>query len=160
MTEVESASHIEAIKVVMARYFRFMDTKQWAELRNLFMPDVTMSAPDDVPDKAPTTGADHFVGVMRSVLDGAVSVHRGFMPEVELNDANSATAVWAMEDVVCYPDDAGRDFSGSGHYLGEYRRTPDGWKIQSLTLRRLRLCRGGAMTWPSGGDGAKVQPSS
>ena len=141
MTEVESASQIEAIKIVMARYFRFMDTKQWTELRNLFMPDVTMSAPDDVPDKDPTTGADQLVRVIGSVLDGAVSVHRGFMPEVELSDANSAAAVWAMEDVVCYPDDPSRDFSGSGHYLGEYRRSPDGWKIQSLTLRRLRLWR-------------------
>jgi hypothetical protein len=142
MTGVESASDIEAIKIVMARYFRYMDTKQWEELRNLFMPDVTMSAPDDVPGKAPTIGADHLSEVIRTVLNGAVSIHRGFMPEVQLIDVAFAKAVWAMEDVVSYPDDTSRNFSGSGHYLAEYRRISDGWKIQSLILRRLRLSRG------------------
>ena len=142
MTDVESASDIEAIKILMARYFRYMDTKQWEDLRNLFMPDVTMSAPDDVPGKTRTTGADHLSEVIRTVLDGAVSIHRGFMPEVQLIDIAFGKAVWAMEDVVSYPDNTSRNFSGSGHYLVEYRRTPDGWKFQSLTLRRLRLCRG------------------
>ena len=139
MTDTEPASQIEAIKIVMARYFRYMDTKRWEELRDLFMSDVTMSAPDDVPDKAPTTGADQLVTVIRTVLDGAVSVHRGYMPEVELIDTDSARALWAMEDEVWYRDDASRNFTGTGHYLCEYRRTADGWKIQSLTLRRLRL---------------------
>ena len=41
---------LEAVKIVMARYFRFMDTKQWSDLRELFADDMTMFAPDDVAD--------------------------------------------------------------------------------------------------------------
>ena len=70
-----------------------------------------------------------------------MSVHRGFLPEIELIGPDEARAIWAMEDVVEYPEAPERNFRGSGHYHATYTRTPDGWKIASLVLRRLRLDR-------------------
>lgn len=133
---------VEAVKIVMARYFRYMDTKQWAELRDIFTDDMSMFAPDDVADAAVLVGGDRVVRVIERVLGPAVSVHRGFLPEIELVGADDARAIWAMEDVVEYPDAPERNFRGSGHYHATYRRTADGWKLASLTLRRLRLDRG------------------
>ncbi len=133
---------IEAVKIVMARYFRFMDTKQWSELRAIFTDDMTMHAPDDVADAPVVEGGDRVVRVIERVLGPAVSVHRGYMPEVELVAPGEASAIWAMEDVVAYADAPERSFRGSGHYQATYARTPDGWKIRSLVLRRLRLDRG------------------
>ena len=129
----------EAVKIVMARYFRLIDTKQWSELRRLFTDDMTMHAPDDVADAPVVEGADRVVRVIERVLGPAVSVHRGYMPEVELERPDAARAIWAMEDVVEYPDAPERNFRGSGHYHATYARTIDGWKIRSLVLRRLRL---------------------
>lgn len=132
---------LEAVKIVMARYFRLMDTKQWSDLRTLFTDDMTMHAPDDVPDAPVVEGGDHVARVIERVLGSAVSVHRGYMPEVELDGPDRARAIWAMEDVVEYPDAPERNFRGSGHYHATYTRTADGWKIRSLVLRRLRLDR-------------------
>ena len=133
---------LEAVKVVMARYFRLMDTKQWSDLRRVFTDDMTMHAPDDVVDAPAVEGGDRVVRVIERVLGPSVSVHRGFMPEIELVGADEARAIWAMEDVVEYPDAPERNFRGSGHYHARYVRTEQGWQIASLVLRRLRLDRG------------------
>jgi hypothetical protein len=130
----------EAVKIVMARYFRLMDTKQWSELRSIFTDDMTMHAPDDVADAPVVGGGDRVVRTIERVLGPAVSVHRGYLPEIEL-DGDVASAIWAMDDVVEYPDAPERSFRGSGHYHATYMRTSDGWKIRSLVLRRLRLDR-------------------
>jgi hypothetical protein len=136
------AEDLEALKVVMARYFRLMDTKQWSELRRLFTDDMTMHAPDDVEDAPLVEGGDRVVRIIERVLGPSVSVHRGFMPEIDLIGTDEASAIWAMEDVVEYPDAPQQNFRGSGHYLARYERTEHGWKISSLVLRRLRLDRG------------------
>jgi hypothetical protein len=133
---------VEAVKVVMARYFRFMDTKQWSELRAIFTDDMTMSAPDDVADAPVLEGGDRVARMIERVLGPAISVHRGFLPEIELVGSDDARAIWAMEDVVEYPDTPERNFRGSGHYHATYARTAAGWKISSLVLRRLRLDHG------------------
>jgi hypothetical protein len=132
---------LEAVKAVMARYFRFIDTKQWAELREVFTDSMTMSAPDDVADAPALVGGDRVVRVIERVLGPAMSVHRGFLPEIEFVGPGEARAIWAMEDVVEYPDAPERNFRGSGHYHATYLLTADGWKIDSLVLRRLRLDR-------------------
>ena len=136
-----SADATEAVKVTMARYFRYMDTKQWQELRGIFTDDASMAAPDDVPGAEPLVGGDRIVGMIERVLGPAVSVHRGFLPEVEIVSPDEARAIWAMEDVVEYPEAPDRSFHGSGHYHATYRNVSDGWRIESLTLRRLRLDR-------------------
>ena len=128
-----------AIATVMARYFRFMDTKQWDDLRAVFTDDMVMSAPDDVPGKAPTRGVDNVVASISAFLDGAVSVHHGHMPEIEVDGDATARGIWAMSDDVSYVSDPTRDFRGSGHYHAEFRKTPEGWKLSALTLRRLAL---------------------
>jgi hypothetical protein len=133
---------LEAVKVVMAKYFRFMDTKQWTDLRGVFADDMTMHAPDDVKDAPLVEGGDRIVQVIERVLGPAVSVHRGYMPEVELTGPDEAQAIWAMEDVVEYPGVPERNFRGSGHYHATYVRTSGGWRIRSLVLRRLRLDHG------------------
>ena len=126
----------------MARYFRFMDTKQWSELRVIFTDDMSMSAPDDVADAPVLVGGDRVARMIERVLGPSISVHRGFLPEIELAGSDDARAIWAMEDVVEYPDTPERSFQGSGHYHATYTRTAAGWKISSLVLRRLRLDHG------------------
>jgi SnoaL-like domain len=133
---------IEAIRVVMARYFRFIDTKQWLSLRQIFADDISMAAPDDLEGAQPLIGADRVVRMIERVLGPSVSVHRGYLTEIELAGPNEASAIWAMEDLVEFIDRPDRNFRGQGHYHVGYFRASDGWKIASLTLRRLRLDRG------------------
>ena len=137
MTVSSEGEAIEAIKRLKARYFRLMDTKQWAAYRQLFADDMVFYfESDDVPA---AVCADEFVAHVRSRLATAISVHHGHTPEIELTSADSALGVWAMSDWVDDPDHH-RAFQGFGHYHEEYRRGEDGrWRISQLRLSRLRV---------------------
>lgn len=132
----------EAVEALMARYFHFVDTKQWQELRSVLADDMAMAAPDDVADTGTLVGADRVVDMIERVLGPAVSAHRGVVADVELVGPAEARAICAMEDVVEYPDAPERSFRGRGHYRVTCVRTPAGWRIGSLVLRRSHLERG------------------
>ena len=130
MTEIEDVLAVQRLK---ARYFRLLDTKDWDGFRDLFTADVvidTSAAGGEVVE-----GVDEFVGFLRVVLDGTVTVHQGHMPEIEVTGPADATGVWALHDIVIWPD--GTRLDGFGHYHERYRREPGGWRIAASTLTRL-----------------------
>ena len=133
---------IEAIRVLKARYFRLLDTKDWTGWRRLFTDDL-VSETDTAAPRAegpggdpPLPGADAFVERVRALLRDSVTVHHGHMPEIELTGPDTARGVWAMEDIVAYPSVTLR---GYGHYHEEYRREANEWRIARLRLTRLRM---------------------
>ena len=85
---------------------------------------MTMSAPDDVADAPVVVGGDRVVRVIERVLGPAISVHRGFLPEIELVGPDEASGIWAMEDVVEYPDTPERNFRGSARPTRPPTRAP------------------------------------
>jgi uncharacterized protein (TIGR02246 family) len=126
---------IEAIKQLKARYFRTMDTKDWAGMREVFADDVTMDTTDSGGNVM--TGADDFLVFLQATLDGVVTVHHGHMPEIELTSPTTATGTWSMEDRLRWPD--GTELHGFGHYHETYEKTDGAWRITSSTLTRLRM---------------------
>jgi SnoaL-like domain len=128
--------NVENIKQLKARYFRFIDTKQWEALRDVFTDDLEFYFESSTPT---ITSADAFVAFISERLATAVSVHHGHMPEISIADDSNATGVWAMYDWVDDPDH-GRAFQGYGHYRERYRRGSDGsWRISELRLERIRV---------------------
>ena len=130
---MSGSEDVEAIKQLKARYFRLLDTKDWAGFRQVFTDDVAVDT--TAAGGSVTTSADEFVAFLVDVLGGAVTVHQGHMPEITLTGPDSATGIWALHDVVLFP--TGRRLDGFGHYHETYARTPDGWRIAALTLTRL-----------------------
>jgi len=143
MDAAEQLLAIEAIKVVKARYFRFVDTRRWPELRELFTDDARFEFPglgtfDDV---------DAGLAAIRNALGEATTVHHGHTPEIILTGEDSASGVWAMDDLVIrgeglppipgYPEEYQRGLHGYGHYFETYRREDTTWRIASLKLVRL-----------------------
>ena len=126
---------MEAIKQLKARYFRTMDTKDWETMRQVFTDDVLMDTTDSGGDIV--AGADRFLAFLREALDAVVTVHHGHTPEIELTSASSATGIWAMEDMLRWPD--GRELHGYGHYHETYEKGDGVWRIKSSTLTRLRM---------------------
>jgi uncharacterized protein (TIGR02246 family) len=124
---------IEAIRQLKARYFRTMDTKDWAGMRQVFTDDVVMDTSEAGGDLA--RGVDAFMGFLQEALDGAVTVHQGHMPEIELTSETTATGIWALHDVVIFPN--GMRLDGYGHYHETYSKGDDGWRIASSKLTRL-----------------------
>jgi hypothetical protein len=82
-------------------------------------------------------GADEFLAFLRDTLGDTVTVHQGHMPEIELTGATTATAVWALNDIVIWPN--GMRLDGYGHYHETYAKSGDTWRIASSTLTRLHM---------------------
>src|SRR6187431_692227 len=91
----------EAIRQLKARYFRTMDTKDWAGMRQVFTDDVVIDTSESGGDVV--GGADAFIGFLQDVLGDAVTVHQGHMPEIEVTSPTTATGVWALHDIVIWP---------------------------------------------------------
>jgi hypothetical protein len=139
---------IEAIKRLKARYCRLMDTKDWKGYRELFTDDVTVnleSAGQAVPGQgheateaagAVIAGADSFIAMLVPTLAEAVTVHQCHTPEIDLLSPSTANGIWAMEDLLRFPD--GTQLHGFGHYHETYEKHCDRWLIKSTRLTRLR----------------------
>jgi hypothetical protein len=57
------------------------------------------------------------------------------MPEIELTSPTTATGIWALNDIVIWPD--GTRLTGYGHYHETYEKAAGDWKITSSKLTRL-----------------------
>lgn len=129
---------IRAIEQLKARYFRLMDTKDWAGFRHLFSPDVVVDVSDDggrIYD-----GVDAFMEMLEPTLCDVVTVHHGHMPEIELSSPTTASGIWAMEDHLRFPPGGPiAELHGYGHYYDTYVKLDDGWRISRTRLVRLRL---------------------
>jgi uncharacterized protein (TIGR02246 family) len=126
---------VEAIKQLKARYFRTMDTKDWAAMRQVFADDVVMDTTDS--GGGVVNGADVFVAFLQETLAGAITVHHGHMPEITLTSSTTASGIWALHDEIVWPD--GTRMRGDGHYAETYERVGGEWRIASSTLTRLRM---------------------
>jgi hypothetical protein len=135
---MDAMDDIEAIKQLKARYFRGMDTKDWDGMRQVFADDVHV-------DMAAEGGgiqdsADDFMVMLRQNIEDVTTVHHGHMPEITITSPTTATGIWAMEDKLRWPEGSPiKSMHGYGHYHETYVKTADGWRIQSLTLTRLRV---------------------
>ncbi len=129
--ELRRLSDIEAIRLLRARYTRAIDTKDWATYGACLTVDARLST-----DRGIDEGRDSIVTNISGALATATTVHHLHQHEIELTGADTATGVWAMHDLVQIGTFSLR---GDGHYREEYRRTAEGWQIQSSTLTRLRV---------------------
>jgi uncharacterized protein (TIGR02246 family) len=125
---------IEAIKQLKARYFRTMDTKDWAAMRDLFTDDVVVDTSSS--GGGVVSGADDFIAFLAPTLQDAVTVHHGHMPEITVTSPTTAAGIWSMEDMLRFPD--GSELHGYGHYHETYEKSGGAWRIKTLTLTRLR----------------------
>lgn len=132
---MENLSAVEAIKQLKARYFRWLDTKQWQSWSAVFTHDVVMAIPER---DMVIEGRQAVVQSVHDYLVDAQTIHHGFMPEIEFISATEATGVWAMEDRIETPT---QSIHGFGHYHEEYRIEDGGWRIARIALHRLRVDR-------------------
>jgi hypothetical protein len=136
---VEMLWDVEQIKQLKARYFRFLDTKDWVAFRDLFTDDCRHFLPQEsaVPFM---TNRDYFA-MNEALLTPGVTTHHGHMPEITMLSDTEAEGIWAMFDYVQVDPPSGRvSIMGYGHYIETYRKGEDGrWRISSKRNERLRL---------------------
>ena len=121
---MEHLADIEAIKQLKARYFRLMDTKNWAEFGDVFTREAVLGGGDQQ-----IAGRPAIVEFISTVSDGVRSAHQGFLPEIEIVGAGQASGIWAMSD---YFEVRGTEppvgFQGYGHYADRYALEEGAWR--------------------------------
>jgi SnoaL-like domain len=143
---------IEEIKVLKARYFRCMDTKDWDGLATVFTPDavfdlsqvnsvrhlITGEWQPPFDPSAVHTGKADVLNMIRTAVQSLLTVHHGHMSEIEIESDTRACGVWAMEDVIRNaPGQPEFRMQGYGHYHEVYERLATSWAIKRTKITRL-----------------------
>src|SRR5207302_7220468 len=116
--EGHQVNDVEAIRQLKARYFRLMDTKDWDAMRFVLTDDVVMDTTASGGNLM--TGADRYMVFLREAIGDVLTVHHGHTPEIELTSETTATGIWAMEDMLRWPN--GKEMHGYGHYHETYEK--------------------------------------
>lgn len=143
--DTSHSAAMNAIVALKARYFRMMDTKNWAGLEAVFTDDLEADFRESTSEYQESLlihGVGPYLAMLVPMLSDVVTVHHGHMPEIEIESADSARGVWAMEDWL-WPGPGSalpfRRLHGWGHYHERYRRIGGEWKIAAIRLTRLRI---------------------
>jgi SnoaL-like domain len=137
MDDVERLVAMEEIKQLKARYFRCLDTKDWAGFEAVFTEGAVLDMSEEAGDVV--HGAPAIAAYVHGHVGPVETVHHGHMPEITLTSPSTATGIWAMEDVLRWPPDGPiESMHGYGHYHETYERVKGEWRIARLRLTRLR----------------------
>jgi hypothetical protein len=141
LTDTERLMAIEEIRVLKARYFRYVDSHDWAGFRSILADDVVFEAPvSPNPGGGPggmfslkgeIAGAEAVVAWVSTSLEPIHSCHIGYMPEIEIVSADAARAIWGMEDILRAPNFHAH---GRGYYRETYVRRDGRWLIRTWAL--------------------------
>lgn len=152
MEPIDRLIALDEIRQLKARYVRGVDQKDWSLLKNTYAEDVLLDARGATTD--PRTGVNFLPGLEERVYEGAdvgiemvqaamnsiVSVHHVMTPEIQIISETNASAIWPMTDRLRHiPIGPYVELIGWGHYVETYSRLPEGWKIKTLRLTRLRV---------------------
>lgn len=139
MKTTERLLAIEEIRQLKARYFRFLDTKDWAGLATVFAPDGVLDHREAEMDHT-VTGAQEIADSIEGAVRDVITVHHGHMSEIEILTPTTARGIWSMEDKLWWPEGSDiKTMHGYGHYHEEYRKVDGAWKISLNRLTRLRF---------------------
>jgi hypothetical protein len=148
MAPLDRLIAIDDIRQLKARYFRFMDVRDWGALGQVFCRDalfdcregfVTTALDGKVSGfAAPVThGRDAILAWIADAFADQTSCHHGHAHEVTILGKDEATGIVAMEDYIFGPDRATLRYHGAGHYHERYRMEDGEWRIAETRLTRL-----------------------
>jgi hypothetical protein len=140
--DLEQLRALEQIRLLKARYCRFIDTQQWDAFARLFAKDASMTF-YDVGGAVlyRFAGLQQFLASTIEALSGT-QYHQVHNPEIELTSKGSALAIWSMEDRIVYAGGAQRPFRrlhGFGHYYETLQFGDGEWLIKNVELQRTFL---------------------
>ena len=143
MGDLERLVAIEAIKSLKARYYRFLDSHDWDGFESVFTRDAVMDVRVEdriIPDEDGVyRGRQAIRAFAEAAVGTAVTIDRATMPEIEIVSPTEATAIWAQEDRVFWPEGApNRQLHGWGYEHDVYAVEDGAWRMASTKLVRTR----------------------
>lgn len=131
----EDLIEIEAIKRLKHRYVRLLDLKELDELETLFTSDATASYADG---RYAFEGRDAIVAFLRDTLASpdVLTSHKIHQPEIDLTGPDTATGVWALDDVVIHLEH-NVTIRGAAFYHDQYVKADGAWRISHTGYERV-----------------------
>ncbi len=125
---------IEQIKRFKYAYARCLDQKLWDELADLLTEDAVAEYSNG---KYSHSGRDAIVAFITRGMaaETFLSSHRMHHPEIDLTGPDTATATWALEDIVVM-EDMGLSIQGAAFYTDRYVKIDGEWKIAYTGYKR------------------------
>jgi len=152
MTLLEEIKAMDEIRQLKARYFRFLDTKDWDNYGTVFCRDATfdllasatVDPNDGSPEAAATAhyvlkGRQQIVSTIRDAVGTSMTVHHGHCHEVWVDLEDEARGIIAMVDIIRNASTGQLILEGYGHYHESYRREDGAWRILTSRLTRLHV---------------------
>lgn len=146
----ERLAAVEEIRQIKSRYFRGVDSGDGALVRSILAVDCVLDYMGCCTD--PISGIDHMPSmnlVMRgseswplesATGTGVVTVHQGHDPDITVDSASSASAIWSFTDRFFLPPGSPFDrLTGWGRYHDTYSNDGSGWKLKTTRIERLRV---------------------
>lgn len=131
----DDLAEIEAIKAVKYRYLRAVDTRDWDLLTSTLTEDATSAYSSG---RLSHTGRDAIVAFLRDSMppEDMLTSHKVHHPEIDLTGPSTATARWALEDVVIVQS-AKLTIRGAAYYEDRMAKVDGEWRISHTGYRRL-----------------------
>ena len=147
---------VHGIRTCKAKYWHFMDKKRWDDLKEVFTKDafadfrgerdITNGEPmSSLPpieeaiaqgDPATFQGRDLIVENLYSgLLQEWTTFHLGGEPIIEVTGPETGTGIWPLFDYISHE---GRSLKGYGHYEDRYRFEDGAWRMEYISLTRIR----------------------
>jgi hypothetical protein len=123
-----------------ARFVHTVDAKDWDGYRAVFTPSEGVF---DFGGGFVVEGGDAFVDAVAGQLEGGVSVHRAFLPQISFLSPTEAKGEWAVNDYIEWSPDPvtgeRRGQQGFGYEYETYRKVGGVWKIAAWRVHYIRL---------------------
>ena len=139
MDDLARLMAIESIKQLKARFLRCMDTKDWDGFAATLSDDAVLDMSQQGSEVL-EGGGKVIADWTRDAVDIAQTVHHAHTPEIDVTSPDSASGVWALMDVLRWPDGGViSEMVTYGHYHESYVRVGGEWKISRIFLTDLRI---------------------
>jgi hypothetical protein len=131
----EQLVELELVKRLKYRYIRCLDLKLFDEIGECFIPEATASYGGGAYT---CVGRDAIVQFLRTSMGSTTMLtsHKVHHPEIELTGPDTATGVWALDDVVLLTD-VSLTVRGAAFYTDDYVKVGDDWRIRHTSYKRV-----------------------
>lgn len=125
---------LEAVKRLKHTYFRALDTKDWALMRECLAEDCVARYDGG---KYSFDGRENIVGFLGKYMDPPtmITLHQAHHPEIDFHDATRASGIWYLQDMVINLADH-TTLRGAGFYEDEYVKRDGRWQIRVTGYER------------------------
>ena len=152
MEAINKLMAAEAIRNLKGRYCIAVDTKDRDLFASLFTPDATVDYsgaqvdPNEPAAGRPDAirevlcGRDQIADRVMQIVANLVTVHHCSTGDIVIDSPDRAHATWPISDRLRFPPDSKvREVNAFGYYHETYALWDGEWKIESLTMSRLRI---------------------